>query len=80
MYHHACGEKVTLQEHHNGYCSWYLALVDDQPVLECPRCGKRIWVEALIYRRNNAPVFDTGWLADYLDQADTLRCCLEAAL
>jgi len=80
MYHHACGQPVTLQEHHSGYLSWYLTLVDGEAVHECPRCGKRIWVETLIYRVNDAPVFDAGWLSDYIDQADTLRCCLEAAL
>jgi len=77
-YYHACGQRVTLQEHHNGYCSWYLTLVDGEAVHECPRCGKRIWVETLIYTTETPQ--ETGWLADYIDQADTLRCCLEAAL
>jgi len=79
MYHHACGQRVELEERHNGYLSWYLILVDGEAVHDCPRCGKRIWVETLIYS-TETPQEQTGWLADYIDQADTLRCCLEAAL
>ncbi|HUV66387.1 MAG TPA: hypothetical protein VMW24_21035 [Sedimentisphaerales bacterium] len=70
MYHHACGQPVTLQEHHNGYLSWYLTLVDGEAVRECPRCGKRIWVETLIYRDD---ALDTSWLADYLDYQQMVR-------
>ena len=72
MYHHACGQPVTLQEHHNGYCSWYLALVDGEAVRDCPRCGKRIWVETLIYS-TETPQEQTGWLADYLDYQQMVR-------
>ena len=78
MYYHACGQPVELKEHHNGYCAWYLPLVDAAAVRHCPRCDKRIWVESLIYRRETIQE-PAGWFEDYADQQDTLRC-LEAAL
>jgi len=78
MYHHACGQPVELKEYHNGYCSWYLTLVDGQAVRYCPRCGKRIRVETLIYR-TGTPQEPAGWFEDYADHHDTLRC-LEAVL
>jgi len=78
MYHHACGQPVILQETHRGYCSWYVPFVDGRAVRYCPRCGKRIRVETLIYR-SEAPQEPVSWFEDYQDQHDTLRC-LEAAL
>ena len=79
MYRHACGQRVELKEHHNGYGSWYLTLVDGKTVRYCPRCGKRIWVETLIYSHSPPVPIEDDWLAAYLDQQDTLRC-LEAVL
>ena len=78
MYYHACGQPVELQETWRGYCGWYLILVRARPVRYYPRCGKRIWVETLIYR-TETPQEPAGWFEDHVDQQDTLRC-LEAAL
>jgi len=79
MYYHACGQPVVLGDTHVGYCSFYLTLVDGEPVRYCPRCGKRIWVETLIYSHSPPVPVEDEWLAAYLDQQDTLRC-LEAVL
>ena len=69
--YHACGQKVELEEYHNGYCAWYLTRVNGGAVRYCPRCGKRIRVEALIHPKNMPARGDADWL-EYLDQQDTI--------
>ena len=71
-YYHACGQPIELREHHNGYCSWYIRLVDGEAVRYCPRCRRHIWVETLIHPDNMPRKTDATW-GDYLDYQQMIQ-------
>ena len=56
--YHWCGQEITVQEQHNGYCLWPRFTLDGELLKKCPTCGATLVLDHLTGARPCAPTME----------------------